>query len=371
MIRVLHFIPAFGMGGVESLIMSYYRAIDKNKVQFDFLVETEEKRKEFEEIESLGGKVYKLQKLNKKNPFSYICEVKEFFKRYASDVDVVHCHHIERATVVLYYAKKHKIQLRIIHAHTDSIIDVRFRRIRQTFMRINNRLSTHWFACSQAAGKFQFAKDKKPFYVLKNAINSDMFKYRMQQRNISRETFGFSQETVVLGHTGRFTYAKNHWKIIDVFYEMQKNEPSAHLLLVGDGPLKKEMEKKVIELGIENLVSFTGARDDISYLLQAMDIFILPSFYEGFCISLLEAQCSGLLCICSNVIPKEVEMTHEILKLSLENSNDIWAEHILSILPYKRESKHDVIIKNGYDIVENSRWLMDFYLRNTIGSRGQ
>ena len=224
------------------------------------MIESEEKLAVFDEIERLGGKVYRLDKLDKKHILQYVKQIKIFFDEHASKFSVVHCHHIERATVVLYYAKKYGVDFRIIHSHTDSIEDVKFEKIRKMFMRVNNHLSTHWFACSETAGKFQFGKDNKPFIVLKNAIDTGIFSFNKKKRDELRKSMKIDK-CFVVGHTGRFTYQKNHWKIIDVFYVLHQHEPNAHLLLVGDGPLKKEMEGKVKDLGLEEAVTFTGLRD--------------------------------------------------------------------------------------------------------------
>ena len=361
--RALHFIPAFSIGGVESLIMSLYRNTDRTKVQFDFLIEVDDDLEVFNEIKEMGGNVYCLPKLEKNHLLRYIKQIESFFSKNASKFDIVHCHHIERATVVLYYARKYGIDFRIIHAHTDSIEDLKFKHIRKIFMRMNNHLSTHLFACSQAAGEFQFGKSKKAFIVLKNAIDSKKFSYNEEKRKVMRQLMKLKNRFVV-GHTGRFTYPKNHWKIIDVFNELHTQNPNAHLLLVGDGPLKEEIEQKVRALGIEDVVTFTGARDDIADLLQAMDIFILPSFYEGFCISLLEAQSVGLPCVTSDIIPKEVEVTSLIKKISLSKSDKEWADELLTQKNSYREDSSHLIVKAGYDIEENARWLERFYLRN-------
>ncbi len=361
--RVLHFIPAFGIGGVESLIMNLYRNIDRKKVQFDFLVEVDNDLEVFDEIKELGGIIYRLPKLHKKKLWDYVKQIEIFFAAYASQFDIVHCHHIERATVVLYYAKKYGIDFRIIHAHTDSIVDLKFKNTRKMFMYINKHLSTHRFACSDAAGKFQFGKSKKSFLVLKNAIDSKKFSFNKEKRKEIRQIMKLKNHFVV-GHTGRFTYQKNHWKIIDIFYELHTQNTNAHLLLVGDGPLKEEIEQKVRALGIEDVVTFTGARDDIADLLQAMDLFILPSFYEGFCISLLEAQSVGLPCVTSDVIPKEVEVTSLICKLNLTANHKKWVEKILAQSVHLREDASHLIVKSGYDIKENAEWLEKFYLKN-------
>lgn len=364
MIRVLHFIPGYYIGGIESLIMSLYENIDKTRMQFDFLVETQEWLEDFEKITKNGGNVYQIKPLNKKNPLLYIKEIKEFFKRKNKIYSVVHCHNIERSLFVLYYAKKYKVICRIFHSHTDSIEDYRYEKITKFIIRLNNRLSTHYFACSTAAGDFYFKKDKKPFFILKNAIDTNTFTFSAEKRRAFRSSLNL-ENYFVIGHTGRFTYQKNHWKIVDIFYEVYKKYPHSRLLLVGEGPTKQEIEEKVDKLGLSHAVIFTGSRSDIANLLLCMDIFLLPSFFEGFCISLLEAQSMGLPCISSTVIPSEVQITDLITKINLNESNEKWAESILSYQNHHRTSQDSIIKKKGYDTYKNAKWLMDFYLNQT------
>ena len=361
MIRVLHFIPAYNIGGVESLIMCLYRNIDKSKVQFDFLVETQEWREDFDEIVENGGHVHQLNLLNKKKPLQYIEQIKIFFQKNAKTYSAVHCHNIERSLFTLHYAKKYNIDCRVFHAHTDSVRDVRYEKITKMLIHLNNKLSTHSFACSEAAGNFHFKRDKKPFIILKNAIDTQVFSFSAEKRKVMRVAMGL-EECFVIGHTGRFTYAKNHGKIIDVFNEIYQKLPNARLLLVGDGPTRKGIEEKVNNLGLSEVVIFTGSRNDISDLLQCMDTFLLPSFFEGFCISLLEAQSVGLPCITSDMIPKEVQITDLIVKLQLNENSKKWAELTLQYQDYTRKSQHNTIIKHGYDAKENAKLLMKFYI---------
>lgn len=365
MIRVLHFIPAYDIGGVESLIMSLYRNVDKSRVQFDFLVETQEWLEEFNEIVAYGGRVYQLKLLNKKKPLQYIKQIKNFFSQNAQDYSVLHCHNVERSLIVLYYARKYNINCRIFHAHTDSFEGINYERIVKMIVRLDINLSTHFFASSQATGDFQFKKDNKPYIVLKNAIDTKKFTFFPEKRDKMRLLMGF-KNSFVIGHTGRFTYAKNHWKIIDVFVEIYQRLPSARLLLVGDGPTRQEIEKKVQTLGLSDVVVFMGNKKNISDILQCMDVFLLPSFFEGFCISLLEAQSVGLPCIASNIIPTEVQITELITKLDLNDNDKKWADAILSYQDYNRKSHHEIIVAKGYDANENANWLMNFYLDKAV-----
>lgn len=360
-IRVLHSIPGYSVGGIESLVMSLYRNIDKSLIQFDLLVETQEWLADFEEIVQGGGRVYQLSPFNKKNPFIFIKEVRNFFKQHKKEYKVLHSHTITRSAPLLYYAKHFGISCRISHAHTDKLDGNKFIKLSEFLMRINNKLSTHYLAASKQAGYYYFHKDKKKFTVLKNTIDTEKFSYSQKTRQVVRKSLNLESHFVI-GHTGRFTYQKNHWKIIKTFYEVHKILPEARLLLVGDGPTMSEIKDMANKLGIIDYIIFTGTRNDVSNLLQAMDLFFLPSFFEGFCISLLEAQSIGLPCIASDIIPKEVQLTELITTLSLDEDNKIWAKAIISYQEHQRTSQNKIIIKRGYDTKSNAKWLRDFYL---------
>ncbi len=360
-IRILHSVSGYNMGGIESLLMSLYRNIDKSIIQFDLLVETQKWLPDFDEIIQNGGRVYQLRPINKKNPFPYISEVKNFFKNHATEYAVVHSHTVTRVAPILYYAKKFGIPCLISHAHTDSFDGNRFIILTKLLMRLNNRLSTHFLAASEQAGSFFFEKDKKTYTVLKNTIDTEIFSFSPEKRESLRKSFSL-EEYFIVGHTGRFTYQKNHWKIIDVFAEVHKQLPKSRLLLVGDGPSINEFKEKAKELGIFDYIIFTGARSDVSDLLQIMDVFLLPSFFEAFCISLLEAQSAGLPCVASDIIPKEVQITDLITTLPLGDNNKRWAEVILSYKNHHRIGREKVVIEKKYDAKSNAKWLTNFYM---------
>ena len=343
-IRVLHSVAGYNMGGIESLLMSLYRHIDKSIIQFDFLIETKEWLPDFDEIIQSGGRVYQLKPLDKKNPFRYINEVKDFFKKYGEEYTAVHSHTVTRAAPILYYSKKFGVPCQISHAHTDSFDGNRFIPLAELLVRFNNRLSTHFLAASRQAGRYYFEKDEKNFLVLKNSIDTNEFSYFSKKRVLLRKSFDL-EGCFVIGHTGRFTYQKNHWKIIDVFALIHSQLPSSRLLLVGDGPTMNEIKDKAKELDVIDYIIFTGARSDVSDLLQIMDVFLLPSFFEGFCISLLEAQSVGLPCISSDIIPQEVQITDLITTLPLSDSNKRWGELILSYKNHQRSGREQIIIK--------------------------
>ena len=274
----------------------------------------------------------------------------------------IHSHTVTRSAPILYYAKKFRVPCRISDAHTDCFDGNKFIALSELLVRLNNRLSTHYLAASKQAGSYFFNKDKKSFTVLKNTIDTENFSYFHKKRKSMRESLNL-EEYFVIGHTGRFTYQKNHWKIIDVFHQVHKQLPKSYLVLVGDGPTMSEIKQKAKELKILDSIIFTGARSDISDLLQAMDVFLLPSFFEGFCISLLEAQSVGLPCVVCDIIPQEVQVTNLITTLSLDDNNKIWADTITSFQDYQRSGQNKNIVEKGYDTKNNAKWLAKFYLK--------
>jgi len=360
-IRILHSIPEYGIGGIESLIMSLYRDIDKSLIQFDFLVETKEWLPDFDEIIKNGGRVHQITPFNKKNIFRYIYEIKNFLKKHTKEYAVLHSHTVTRAAPILYYARKFGILCRISHSHTDSFDGNNFITLSEILLRLNNRLSTHFLAASQQAGMYYFTKDKKTFTVLKNTIDTEQFHFSIEKRLLIRESLQI-EKCFILGHTGRFTYQKNHWKIIDIFKEVHHILPESRLILVGDGPTINEIKDKAKTLKIFDYIIFTGASSHVSDLLQAMDVFLLPSFFEGFCISLLEAQSVGLPCVASDIIPQEVQITDLITTFSLDIDSKIWAKAILSHQKEKRLNHSEVITKKEYDTKSNAKWLTNYYL---------
>ena len=220
------------------------------------------------------------------------------------------------------------------------------------------KYSDHLFACGKEAGEWMFKTSD--FEILNNAIDTKRYIYNEEKSLEMKEKLGVTDKFVI-GHVGRFRFQKNHSFIIDIFKEVCKKEPNSTLLLVGDGPLEEEIKKKVDDLGLLDKVKFLGARDDVNDLMQAMDIFILPSLYEGFGIVLIEAQASGLKCVISDSIPTDAIITKKVKRLSLDDDISIWVEEILSNKSERKEGIKD-IEKSKYDITSNAKWLENFYV---------
>lgn len=357
-IRVLQIVTTMNRGGLETMLMNYYRNIDRSKIQFDFLEHRSEESDYDQEIMSLGGKIYRISTLN---PFSstYRKELKQFFKNHP-EYKIVHCHLDCMSSIPLSYAKKAGIEVRIAHSHSSSQ-DKNIKFLLKTFYkrRISN-VATHLFACGDKAGKWMFGNSN--FSVINNAINTKDFVFNQDMSKKVREKLGL-QNKFVIGHVGRFNEPKNHTFIIDIFKELVSINDNARLLLVGEGNLKNEIEKKVNELGLSKYVIFYGKCDCVNEIMQAFDIFLFPSLYEGLPVTMVEAQASGLKCFISNKVPKECIMSNNVEVLSLDDSSKKWANNINKYSNgYIRKNMLKSISDNGFDIEKNVKGLEVFYL---------
>lgn len=356
-IRILQVVTYMGRGGLETMLMNYYRNIDRSKVQFDFLTHRSEKADYDDEIEALGGKIYHLPRLN---PFSrsYLKALDRFFKEHR-EYQVVHCHQDCLSGVVLKVAKANGVKFTIAHAHSASQ-DKNLKYLIKVIAKKNiKKYSDQLFACGDEAGKWMFETDD--FKVINNAIDTDLYTYNKEKSLEVRRKLGIEGKFVV-GHVGRFNYPKNHKFIVDVFDEVQKMEPDSVLMLVGDGDLRGEIEDKVKALGLVDKVKFMGVRSDVNDLMQAMDVFLFPSLYEGLPVTMVEAQASGLKCIISDKVPTECAITDNVQVVKLDDGSKIWANQVLQYKNYERRNTKQDIEKANFDIKANAKWLQEFYL---------
>lgn len=357
-IRILHIVTYMGRGGLETMLMNYYRKINRDKVQFDFLVHRDFEADYDKEILALGGKIYHLPNLN---PFGkkYLNALNEFFETH-KEYKIVHSHLDCMAGIPLKYAKKHGVPVRIAHAHSSNQTKDKKYILKLLFKRNITRYANQFFACGTEAGKWMFGIDD--FMVLNNAIDAKEYIHNPVVEENIRVEIGLEKEDFVIGHVGRFAPPKNHAFLIDVFYELSKKEEKAKLLLVGDGELRNLVENKVKELGLENKVIFAGLRSDVPMLLQAMNVFMFPSIYEGLPVSIVEAQAAGLPCLISEKVPIECKKTELVEQLSLEEGAGKWAEKIRVCKERERVNTYEQLKKAKFDIEENSKWLEHFYL---------
>lgn len=336
-IRVAHIIGKWLGGGVEAVVMNYYRHIDHSKIQFDFICDEDSVNIPYEEIEKLGGKVILIPPYQK--IFKYQKELRKVLKD--GEYKIVHSHINTLSVFPLYAAKRVGVPVRIAHSHsTTNKKEWKKNLLKQILRPFSKKYATYYMCCSELAGRWLFgdkAYDEGKVYLLNNAIDLDKFKYDEKIRSNKRKELGINDDTLVIGHIGRFVAQKNHTFLIDIFNEIHKKNKNSLLMLVGQGPLMNKIQEKVNNLGLKDSVIFLGQRSDVNELYQAMDVFILPSLYEGLPVVGVEAQASGLLCFLSDDMTKETKFLESTVFMSLSSTAEEWANNILQFLKeYKR-----------------------------------
>lgn len=358
-IRVLQVVTYMQRGGLETMLMNYYRNVDRSKVQFDFLVHRDFEADYDKEILELGGKIHHLPVLNPFGP-DYLKQLDRFYKEHP-EYKIVHSHLDCLAGIPLKYAKKNNIPVRIAHAHNSNQTKNLKYPIKM-FCRGNiTKNANYLFACSEEAGKWMY--QGAPFEVLHNAIDAEKYIYNIEIRNKVRSGLGFDSNTLVVGHIGRFMPQKNHSFLLDIFAEVLKQRSNSILLLVGEGDLETETKKKACDLGISKNVIFAGVRSDVPELLQAMDVFMLPSLYEGLPLVMVEAQAAGLPCLISDKVPIECVKTNGLVdQIPIDAGAGRWADKVINVTKIERRNTFEEIKNADFDIKENAKRLEDFYL---------
>ncbi len=353
--RILQVVTYMGRGGIETMLMNYYRHINRSKIQFDFLVHRDFSGDFDEEIKALGGHIYHVPPMNPLKP-SYWKALRQFF--LAHPYHTVHCHLNFKSGIVLAMAKKSGIPIRIAHAHTSSMsagIDRIARKLMKLFIPYT---ATDRLACSNTAGTAIFGSS--PFSLIANAIETERFCYSDAVRNQVRANLHLDASLTIM-HIGRFSEEKNHTFLLDAFAELLKLEPSAKLLLVGDGELREEIENKANNLLPTGSVHFLGTRTDVAELLQAADVFLFPSHFEGLPVTMIEAQAAGLPCIKSDAVTDECVVTDLVTSLPITDPT-VWAKEALRLRSTPRKDQSEAIRKSGYDIETAAQKLEHFYL---------
>lgn len=363
-IRVAQIMGKWLGGGVESVVMNYYRNIDRNKVQFDFICDDDSKYIPKKEIEKLGGKVILIPPYQK--PFKYHKELKRVLKE--GKYKIVHSHINTLSVFSLWAAKAAGVPVRIAHSHsTTNKKEWKKNFMKQILRPFCKVFATDYFCCSEKAGRWQFgnrAYNQGKVYLLNNAIDVNKFKYNEKIRKEKRKELNIKDKDLVIGHIGRFVKQKNHEFLIDIFNEVHKQNKNTILLLAGEGPLKEEIENKVKDLGLEKNVKFLGQRNDANELYQAMDVFLLPSLYEGLPVVGVEAQAAGLLCFFSTDMTKETKVLETTQFISLTNTPQYWSKEILKQLnSYTRADTEKEITQNNFNIKVEAEKLEKYYCK--------
>ena len=352
-IKVLHYIAGFLYGGIESMFLNWYEHIDKNKIEFELLKRTQEDNTdELKRFQAMGGTVHKLSKLSAGTIFSFRKSVKDFFAAH-HDYDILHVHG-SNDPFVFQYAKQYGIKVIILHSHA-ALVNKKtgYRHLKDLFDRINKSYVDHYFACSQKAGEYRFGRkdvQNHKVKIINNAIKVSNFVFDQTIRDQYRTQLGI-QDKFVVGHVGRMTFQKNFPFLINIFSAVAQKNDNAVLLLVGDGPDYPEIKQQVSELGLTDKVIFLGIRTDVTNLLMAMDVFLLPSRWEGLPVTVIEAQATGIKCVVADTITEEAAITPNIQFIPLEKGAELWAERIIQHSNgYERKNMAKIIAGAGYDI---------------------
>ncbi len=361
-IRVLNLFTIMDRGGAETMVMNYYRHIDRTKIQFDFLVHREQRGAYDDEIEALGGRIYRLCPIYPQNFARYKRDLRGFFQAHP-EYKIIHSHMSELGYFAFSEAKRQGIPVRICHAHNAPHgFDMKMI-MRTYFKKRMMPYVTHLFMCGIDSGRWLYGKQNEDrFIMLNNAIDVQTYTYDSNKRIEMRRQLNLTDD-LVIGHVGRFNPQKNHSFLIDIFAALLKKEPNAVLLLVGGGVGMSKMQEKVQELGIAEHVRFLGVRSDVADLMKAMDVFVFPSLYEGLGIALIEAQAAGLPCVVSDTIPHEAYLTDLVDSESLSAPAEKWAEKILAKRAIPRTDRRAEIAAHGFDITTEAVKLQEFYLK--------
>lgn len=355
-VRVAHVVGKMLGGGVESVVMNYYRHIDRSSYQFDFLVDADSTHIPTAEVEELGGRIIVIPPYQ--HQVAYQHELKRLFLQ--EDWPIVHSHVNAMSVFPLRAAKVAGVPVRIAHSHSTSgrgeYVKNAAKRMLRPFSKI---YATALFACSQYAGEWLFGR-RADFEVLRNAVDTKLFAPSAESRYRIRSTLGIGEETFVVGHIGRFTAQKNHAYLLDIFKALKDLEPNSVLVCAGEGPLFDSIVGRARELGVEDSVRFLGQYGRVQELYQAFDVFCLPSLYEGLPMVGVECQASHVPLLASNTVTAETSFTTLMDFQPLDSSPMSWAEHLLRMRARKSQPSDEDGIRS-FDISSSALRLQGLY----------
>jgi glycosyltransferase involved in cell wall biosynthesis len=327
-VHVLEIIGKRPVGGVGTVMLNYQKFIDADKIHMDYLIFGETKEVFDDKVKVLGSKVYTYPALSGRQMGRTKKYLDEFFCEHQGEYEIVHLHAPYIAGMVFAAAKKNGVAQRIVHSHATLYAESKVRAVRNRILwMLSQRNITERIGCSEAAGEFLFRD--KPYTVLKNAIDCDAYLYDEALRDQVRRREGIPEGCLVIGNVGRFSPQKNQTYLIDLFAAVKEKEPDSVLWLVGDGELRSQIEDKIREHGLQDDVRMFGMTDRTRELYLAMDVMVMPSLYEGLPMVGVEAQASGLPCVLSDAITREVDIA-EAVYLPLTADTKVWADAILA-----------------------------------------
>lgn len=349
-------------GGVEAFILNYVNHLPKDTYAVDLVVMNsipaylEEKMNREVKIHIVPERI--------KNPVGYSRKVDETIKK--GNYDILWCNFCTLSDITwLKAGKKYKVPVRIAHSHNSENMGGKLVLLSHLQHKKNiSKYATHFWACSDVAGEFMFGDEiikQDNYSLVNNAIETGKYAFNEKTRLEVREVFNINDKMVV-ANVGRLHFQKNHSFLIEIFTEFHKKNPSSILMLVGDGELKKEIEEQIMQLGIKDSVLMLGNRGDVDRLMQAMDLFFMPSKFEGLPVSAIEAQAAGLPCLFADTITEQVKITEAVKFESLNAPSQKWVENMEELLKKPRSNTSAQIIAAGYDIKENAEHIFERFL---------
>lgn len=369
MIRVLHSVSNMDRGGIETMLMNYYRHTDREKVQFDFIVNKPKPGDYDDEIRRLGGNIYLSPGLNPIKYREYLKFTKNIFDSNP-DIKILHAHNEAMGLYAVNGAKKSDIKVRIAHAHNTRIERDYKWPLKIFCKRFLAASATELWSCGRDAGIYFFGKKnwEQRGMIMRNAVETENFAFSRAVRENIRKKYNLEGKTVI-GHVGRFNIQKNHKRLLDIFREYLNMNADAVLMLIGEGQLEDDIKKRAQELGISEKTLFMGIRSDVGELYQAMDLFLMPSLYEGMPVVGVEAQAAGLPCVFSEEITDEVILSKRSRRIPLANDNIAWAKTIYNLLECKtdRYAWAEIVKKAGYDIKTEAKRIENIYIKLSEG----
>lgn len=369
-VRILQICSSLsGDGGVQSVLKNYYSHMDRERYQFDFIVQGGDIGALESWFEQYGSKIYHVTPRHT-SLMKNTLEIASVIRK--GQYDVVHCHQDYYGAISMAIAKHYGVPLRMIHSHRANVREDFTKRGLHSFLSFwLKHAATHFIGCGEMACKWAFGEDifrQKNAFVLKNAIELDRFRFSAETRKSMREKLGLAEDAVVLGHIGRFTPQKNHRFLVEIFQEYAARVEDARLFLIGSGPLEQETAEQISALGLQDKVIRLGTRSDIPELLCAMDVLLLPSRFEGLVIVAIEAQANGLPVVCSENITKEIAVTKAVHMLAVEDYNNLaaWCAEIDTVLASGRFQCKDALVAAGYSIEQEAKFLEQLYAGEAV-----
>lgn len=356
MIRVLQVIHSMNLGGAENFIMNVYRNIDRSRVQFDFLVN--ENGTFDEEISKLGGHIWIIPYVSQAGPWKYHMELTHFFQNH--EYRVVHSHLDMVSGEVIECAKKAGVPYCITHSHsTDTTGNWLVKKLKEYYQRKILLYADVRMACSEQAGKWLYGNNNS--IVINNAIDLEKFQFQQDLRTKIRKLYEISENTMVLGHVGRYSKVKNHDFLLKVFEAYHQKHSNSKLLLCGNGDLKEAIREQVVKKKLQNQVIFFDASTDVYKMYNMMDVFVFPSLYEGMSLAMLEAQANGLPIVASDSVDSRSAVTDSVVFLSINEGMDNWVNAIEHVERDVCNCGLQKLQEAGYDIKQVAGQLMKYY----------